>query len=310
MQAKHVLGAQANLWSEYFPTGERVEYAAYPRAAALAEVLWSPPATHDWRGFLDRLVGMQARYRQLGIHYAQSAFAVHIEAAYDAKQKSVQVKLSNQVEFGAIHYTLDGAAPTSQAPRYGAAFNTHANGEVRAVAFERGEPLADAQVRKLDPAALLRRNSAELAQCNPASGVILKLPQDAAVGTSNQAYVVDIFDPCWIYQQADLSHSLIAILVDRLPYNFQLWKDAKNIVSRKPTTHAQGELQVHVDRCDGELIAAIPLATALTRAGATTLAAPLGARAGLHDLCLRFATNGHDPMWVINWAEVSPSQQP
>jgi len=39
-EAKHVLGAQANVWSEYMPTSESVEYMAYPRASAMSEVVW------------------------------------------------------------------------------------------------------------------------------------------------------------------------------------------------------------------------------------------------------------------------------
>ncbi len=39
---KHVLGAQANLWAEYIPTTNHVEYMVFPRALALAEVNWTP----------------------------------------------------------------------------------------------------------------------------------------------------------------------------------------------------------------------------------------------------------------------------
>ena len=54
-QAKYILGAQANLWTEYMHTGSKVEYMAYPRAIALAEVLWSPKEAKNWEDFLNRL---------------------------------------------------------------------------------------------------------------------------------------------------------------------------------------------------------------------------------------------------------------
>ncbi|MBS0569624.1 MAG: beta-N-acetylhexosaminidase [Proteobacteria bacterium] len=79
-QARHVLGAQANLWTEYMDTPQRVEHAAFPRAAALAEVLWSPPTRRDWQGFLARLPEQFARYRLFGIAYADSVFAPRVEA--------------------------------------------------------------------------------------------------------------------------------------------------------------------------------------------------------------------------------------
>ena len=80
-QARHVLGAQANLWTEYMDTPQRVEHAAFPRAAALAEALWSPDSRRDWPGFLARLPQQFARYRRFGIAYADSIFAPRVEAA-------------------------------------------------------------------------------------------------------------------------------------------------------------------------------------------------------------------------------------
>jgi hexosaminidase len=80
-QARHVLGAQANLWTEYMDTPQRVEHAAFPRAAALAEALWSPDSRRDWPGFLARLPQQFARYRRFGIAYADSVFAPHVDAA-------------------------------------------------------------------------------------------------------------------------------------------------------------------------------------------------------------------------------------
>jgi hexosaminidase len=70
-QAGHVLGTQFQLWSEYLPTPAAVEYMAYPRACALAEVAWSPAERKDWKGFegrlgthLERLDRMKVNYRK------------------------------------------------------------------------------------------------------------------------------------------------------------------------------------------------------------------------------------------------------
>jgi len=54
-KAKHVLGVQGQLWGEYIPTAEHLDYMAYPRAAALAEVAWSAKAAKDYDGFMNRL---------------------------------------------------------------------------------------------------------------------------------------------------------------------------------------------------------------------------------------------------------------
>ncbi len=74
-EQQHVLGLQANLWSEHVRTEERVAYMTWPRAAALAEVAWSPAARRDWADFVYRLPAEFDRYRALGIHYSDDVFA-------------------------------------------------------------------------------------------------------------------------------------------------------------------------------------------------------------------------------------------
>lgn len=54
-EAKHVLGAQAQLWSEYLPTPKSVEYMMFPRMAALAEAIWSPKSKRNYDDFMSRL---------------------------------------------------------------------------------------------------------------------------------------------------------------------------------------------------------------------------------------------------------------
>ena len=71
-QRKHILGVQANLWTEHVRTEERAEYMIFPRAAAIAEVGWSPAASIDWQSFSARMPEQLARYRSLGIGFAQA----------------------------------------------------------------------------------------------------------------------------------------------------------------------------------------------------------------------------------------------
>ncbi|MBX2963767.1 MAG: beta-N-acetylhexosaminidase [Cyclobacteriaceae bacterium] len=54
-ESEFILGAQANLWTEYIKTPEHVEYMVYPRALALAEVVWSPKENRNWDSFIKRL---------------------------------------------------------------------------------------------------------------------------------------------------------------------------------------------------------------------------------------------------------------
>jgi hexosaminidase len=67
--ARHILGAQAQVWTEYLEGPKQVEYMAYPRAAALAEVLWTPPARRDLRDFKRRLADDEKRLAALDVNF-------------------------------------------------------------------------------------------------------------------------------------------------------------------------------------------------------------------------------------------------
>ena len=68
-EAKHVLGAQAQLWTEYMPNAKHVEYMAYPRMVALSEVLWSAKGRRDYADFKGRLPTHLARLDALDVNY-------------------------------------------------------------------------------------------------------------------------------------------------------------------------------------------------------------------------------------------------
>jgi hexosaminidase len=65
--ARHILGAQMQLWSEYLPDAGAVFRMAFPRAAALSESFWTRPDRKDLAGFLHRLDDHDARLRAAGI---------------------------------------------------------------------------------------------------------------------------------------------------------------------------------------------------------------------------------------------------
>jgi len=85
---KHILGAQGNLWSEYLWTLRDFEYSAYPRAAALAEIDWTPAELRNYENFSQRLRTHVKRLGALQVNYR------HLDAATDAAEdlKSVPRK--------------------------------------------------------------------------------------------------------------------------------------------------------------------------------------------------------------------------
>lgn len=70
-EAKHILGAQGNLWTEYITTPAQAEYMAFPRAIALAEVVWSPKAAKDFGQFKTRLIQQLPRLDHMNVNYAR-----------------------------------------------------------------------------------------------------------------------------------------------------------------------------------------------------------------------------------------------
>jgi len=67
--AAHIIGAQANVWTEYMETAEHVEYMVFPRMFALAEVVWSQKEAKDYENFVARLAWHFARLEALGVNY-------------------------------------------------------------------------------------------------------------------------------------------------------------------------------------------------------------------------------------------------
>lgn len=68
-QARHVLGAQGNLWTEYVPNAAHAEYMIWPRECAVAELGWTPQAQKDEADFLQRMSVHKRRLSFLGVHY-------------------------------------------------------------------------------------------------------------------------------------------------------------------------------------------------------------------------------------------------
>jgi len=296
----HVLGVQANAWTEHMRTEDRVEFMTFPRAAALAEVAWSPAGRLDWRDFLARLAPELDRYRALGIRAAGTVFDVRIDAAPRSGGAAAGIRLSNQAGKGEIRYTLDGSDPRASSRRYRAEFDAAMRGRLRAATFEGRRRISAIAERPLDAVSLARRSSRELELCSQRLAIALE--DDGPVAGPRAVFMIDIMNPCWIYRGADLTQgATLTAAIGQLPFNFQIGDDVNRIVFRPPRS-AAGELEVRVGGCEGEPVAVLSLAPAADRDDVTRLpAARIGPRAGRHDLCLSFTQNGVEPLWALDW---------
>ena len=303
-QQRHILGLQADLWTEHMQTERRVDWAALPRAAALAEVAWSPQQ-RSWPDFLKRLGAMFARYRAFGLNYADSVFGIEPEYALDGG--GIRVTLTNLPDFtnaapdASIRYTLDGGTPTVRSMHYSQPLDLQPGAQIRAATFLGSDQVSRIFSAHLDSHSVARRTSHQLELCSDGVGLLL----EPSAGVEPDApFAVDIMNPCWMYRGADLTAGpRFTAAVAPLPFNYELGADAAKIRvgdARSP----EGELEIHIDGCDTPPII-LPLAPAAGRVGVTILPVHrLPTLPGRHDLCLRFARPRLDPVWALDWAEI------
>ena len=135
-QQRHILGVQANLWTEYVLSDEHLEYMLLPRLAALSEVQWCLPETKDWNRFIGSF-RMDKIYSQLGYEFAKHIFGVTASYAVDPEKGGVVMTLTTQG--GApIRYTLDGSDPTASSPLYKAPVTIGESCTFKAAALREG----------------------------------------------------------------------------------------------------------------------------------------------------------------------------
>ncbi|MEP6677260.1 MAG: family 20 glycosylhydrolase [Ferruginibacter sp.] len=93
-EAKHILGAQANLWTEYISNPAKVEYMLFPRMSALSEVLWTPKDKRNWNDFERRIPFLMQRYESWAANYSKAYYDLDatVSAAQDGNGLVWQVK--------------------------------------------------------------------------------------------------------------------------------------------------------------------------------------------------------------------------
>ncbi len=133
-ERKHILGAQANIWTEYIPNSRQVEYMAMPRMAALSEVQWMQPNKKNYLDFLKRLPRLIAMYDLLDYNYATHIFDVQATLTPNPKTGALEVEFAT-IDDATVYYTLDGTTPTKNSKQYTSKFDIKESADIRAVAI-------------------------------------------------------------------------------------------------------------------------------------------------------------------------------
>jgi len=232
-ERRHIIGVQANVWTEYIREQDNVGYAVFPRAAALAELAWSPAAAHDRAGFLARMPAELSRYAALGLPHS-------------------------------THIMAELAPPLS------------------------------ARIR----------DSHELKPCNNAGVVSMEGP--APLDGKRPVFLHNPANPCWTYEKVDLNGiSHIQVAAGLLPYNHPASSIAQKIILRQQAT-PNGELEVHLDGCEGIKLAVLPMPKPAPDIALATVQGALAPQTGTHDLCLVFTRASPEPYWALHTVELVP----
>lgn len=146
-QAAHVLGGQANLWSEYITSEEHSEYMIFPRLAALSEAVWSPKELRDWNDFSARLPALFKRYDYRDINYAKSAYLITSKAEINLESKILSLSLQSEFANADIRYVLGDGYLNKNSIKYKNPIDLATTTSIKAAVFKSdtifGKPFTD-----------------------------------------------------------------------------------------------------------------------------------------------------------------------
>jgi hexosaminidase len=125
----HILGVQANVWTEYIRTPEAANYMIFPRLFALAETAWTAQNKKNWANFYQRLPYHFAHLARFGINYRVP------EPHFEINQKNKTIHIKSPVYQSIIRYTIDGKLPNEQSAIYTPPLSMPQNGSIKAAVF-------------------------------------------------------------------------------------------------------------------------------------------------------------------------------
>ncbi len=136
-EAKHIIGTQGNVWTEYMKTFEQVEYMAFPRACALAEIAWSPKSGKDFSNFISRLIPHIERLKFQNVNVANHLY--ELQSNIQPTGKGTELTLMTLAKDAEIYFTKDGSEPTPYSNIYTSPIAIDKSTTVKAQSFASGK---------------------------------------------------------------------------------------------------------------------------------------------------------------------------
>jgi len=137
-EATYILGAQGNIWTEYMPTEDQVEYMAYPRMLAMSELVWSGATKDieiDYLNFLERLEPFMQRLDVLDINYANHLYEINGNVI--KKNGEVFYELETPTQGKEIFFSLN----TAEEKKYNGLIPISENADITANVYKNGEKM-------------------------------------------------------------------------------------------------------------------------------------------------------------------------
>ncbi|GLR18006.1 beta-N-acetylhexosaminidase [Portibacter lacus] len=148
-QKKHVLGAQANLWSEFIVDEQISEYMIFPRIAALSEMVWTPKDKKSWDNFSKKIDPLFERLDHMGINYSKSVFAVTASSKYDTTSKELLVTLKNEIPSSEIRYSFNDEPLNASSLKYTSPISLKETTLIKTAVFKDNVALGDTLYKNL-----------------------------------------------------------------------------------------------------------------------------------------------------------------
>lgn len=135
---KYILGAQANVWTEYIDTFSKVQYMVFPRIIALSEVLWGTAEPQNYTAFFNRVTQHFPFLEEQKINYSKAAFEVTSQVVSRPAGKGVWCILKSNLNPNNIRYTCNGSNTQANSKIFSQIIDVKKSKTIKAAFFENG----------------------------------------------------------------------------------------------------------------------------------------------------------------------------